>query len=165
MDVGVTPSGSHALTIERPCDNPSAVTFVQDPAVTVAYRLARPEQEQLANQTEKIMNPDEFRRLALALPEAEAKNHQGTPGFRVRNKIFATLREDENRCGVKSPQEEVEELIKVSPETFESTPWKGWLKINLERIDDEELYELLLDGWRMVAPKRTIAAFDAETSR
>ncbi|MPZ91589.1 MAG: MmcQ/YjbR family DNA-binding protein [Actinobacteria bacterium] len=93
------------------------------------------------------MNPDEFRRLALALPEAEAKSHQGTPDFRVRNKIFATLREDENRCVVKTPQEEVEELIKVSPETFESTPWKGWLKINLERIDDEELYELLLGGW------------------
>jgi hypothetical protein len=66
--------------------------------VTVAYRLAKPEQEQLANQTEKIMNPDEFRRLALALPEAEAKNHQATPDFRVHNKIFATLREDENRC-------------------------------------------------------------------
>jgi hypothetical protein len=59
---------------------------------------------------------------------------------------------------VKAPQEEVEELIKVSPEIFESTLWKGWLKINLERIDDEELYELLLGGWRMVAPKRTIAA-------
>jgi hypothetical protein len=164
MDVGVTPSGCHAHTIERPCDNPRPLHSYKtrrDGGVP----SGKPEQEQLANQTEKIMNPDEFRRLALALPEAEAKNHQATPDFRVRNKIFATLREDENRCVVKTPQEEVEELIKVSPETFESTPWKGWLKINLERIDDEELYELLLDGWRMVAPKRTIAAFDAETSR
>ena len=34
--------------------------------------------------------PD-FRRIALSLPEATKGAHMGHPGFRVRNKIFATL--------------------------------------------------------------------------
>jgi hypothetical protein len=37
------------------------------------------------------MTPDEFRRLALALPEAVESEHMGHPDFRVRKKIFATL--------------------------------------------------------------------------
>jgi hypothetical protein len=34
---------------------------------------------------------NEFRRLALSLPEAEEREHMGHPDFRVGGKIFATL--------------------------------------------------------------------------
>jgi hypothetical protein len=37
------------------------------------------------------VSPDDFRRLALALPEAEERAHGGRPDFRVRGKVFATL--------------------------------------------------------------------------
>ena len=37
------------------------------------------------------MTADEFRQLALALPEAIESAHMGHADFRVRNKIFATL--------------------------------------------------------------------------
>ena len=36
---------------------------------------------------------------------------------------------------------------------FEST-------INLARVDEEELTELIEDAWRMTAPKRVVKAFD-----
>jgi hypothetical protein len=36
------------------------------------------------------MTPDDFRRLALALPEAVESSHMGTVDFRV-GRIFATL--------------------------------------------------------------------------
>ena len=37
------------------------------------------------------MSADEFRRLALSLPEAAEASHMDHPDFRVRGKIFATL--------------------------------------------------------------------------
>lgn len=37
------------------------------------------------------MTAQEFRELALGLPEAIESGHMGHPDFRVRGKIFATL--------------------------------------------------------------------------
>ena len=41
------------------------------------------------------------RELALALPEAEERDHRGHPSFRVKSKIFATLWPDEQRAVLK----------------------------------------------------------------
>ena len=41
------------------------------------------------------MTADEFRRLALSLPEAVESSHMDHPDFRVAGKIFATLGPDE----------------------------------------------------------------------
>lgn len=37
------------------------------------------------------MTAEEFRQLALSLPEATEQSHMGHPDFRVRGRIFATL--------------------------------------------------------------------------
>ena len=42
------------------------------------------------------MTADEFRALALSLPEAVEDSHMGHPDFRVRGKIFATLRPEDD---------------------------------------------------------------------
>jgi hypothetical protein len=34
--------------------------------------------------------------------------------------------------------------------------------VRLEAVDPEELAELIEDAWRMRAPKRVVAAYDAE---
>ena len=36
------------------------------------------------------MTPNDFRKLALALPETEERAHMNHPDFRVAGKIFAT---------------------------------------------------------------------------
>src|SRR5438874_13301273 len=41
-----------------------------------------------------------FRRVALALPEAEERSHMDHPDFRVRGKIFATLDSPEEGWGM-----------------------------------------------------------------
>jgi hypothetical protein len=48
-----------------------------------------------------MMTPDEYRRLALSLPEAVEGEHMNHPDFRVRNRIFATLWPNQNRGVVK----------------------------------------------------------------
>ena len=37
------------------------------------------------------MTPDDFRDIALSLPNTEERSHTGHPDFRVGGKIFATL--------------------------------------------------------------------------
>jgi hypothetical protein len=55
-------------------------------------------------------------------------------------------------------------LIEEDPAVFAFTPhyesYPGVL-IRLPRVDDEQLRELLVDAWRMVAPKRLVRELDA----
>jgi hypothetical protein len=46
------------------------------------------------------MTANQFRRLALSLPEAVESSHFNHPDFRVRNKIFATLGYPDERWGM-----------------------------------------------------------------
>ena len=73
------------------------------------------------------MTPNDVRKLALALPEAEEQAHFDKPSFRVRGKIFATLWEKEKRAVLKLSLEEQDanspggpaELLKASQRALE----------------------------------------------
>ena len=45
------------------------------------------------------MNANDFRRLALSLEGAEESSHMGSPDFRVRGRIFATLASEDQGYG------------------------------------------------------------------
>ena len=52
--------------------------------------------------------------------------------------------------------------LRVSP--FSVPPYvgqHGWIGVALERVDPEEMGELLEDAWRATAPKRVVAAYDS----
>jgi hypothetical protein len=70
------------------------------------------------------MTADEFRKLALAQPDAEERGHLGHPDFRVRGKIFATLGYPNAECAmVKLAPGEQLALVAALPDTF--APAKG----------------------------------------
>src|SRR5947209_7868966 len=72
------------------------------------------------------MSPDDFRRLALRLPEALEGAHMGTADFRVRGKIFATLGYPDVGWGVvKLTKDQQEMLVEAEPSVFEPVPG-GW---------------------------------------
>lgn len=108
---------------------------------------------------------DDVRRLALALPETAEKPMYGTPAFYVRRKWFARMREEPGVLAVPVPSEEHKlELVAARPDAFFTTPhFDGYavVLVRLAQVDDEELRELLTDAWRLRAPKRLAAAFDA----
>jgi hypothetical protein len=52
------------------------------------------------------MTAEEFRKMALSLPETSEAAHMGHPDFRVGGKIFATL----------SPPDEDWAMVKLTPE-------------------------------------------------
>lgn len=63
--------------------------------------------------------------------------------------------------GFAFPKEERQALIDSEPDKFVmpklSDQRFNWLEVRLEAIDDEEMYELAWNAWRMVVPKRVAA--------
>jgi hypothetical protein len=65
------------------------------------------------------MTVNEFRKMALEIPNAIERSHMDHPDFRVAGKIFASLGvPDENWAMVKLTPEQQRELIKNAPEIF-----------------------------------------------
>jgi hypothetical protein len=110
------------------------------------------------------VTPDDVRRIALGLPEAAESAHMGHPDFRVRGRIFATLRPDEGRAVVKLVPDEQEILVGAEPSVFlpVAGAWgrQGWTSVILEPVDEAALRSALTTAWRNAAPKRLRAQFD-----
>jgi hypothetical protein len=104
----------------------------------------------------------QWRKAALALPETQEKSHFGQPDFRVKNRIFAGLSRDGKRGTLKLGPEVQLMVVETNPEGFFPAPgaWghKGWTHVVLARVPIGELKELLLEAWRLTAPKRLVLA-------
>jgi hypothetical protein len=102
---------------------------------------------------------NDFRRLALALPETAEKAHMDHPDFRVRGKIFATLGYPSKGWGmVKLTPEQQHYFSKANPAVF--VPVKGaWgrggaTSVHLKAVSKESLVSAISAAWRNTAPKR-----------
>jgi len=104
------------------------------------------------------MTADEFRRLALSLPEAVESSHMNHPDFRVGGKIFATLGPDETWGMVKlTPREQADAMRRARKVISRASgAWGrgGSTIIQLADADAAIVDELLTAAWRNVAPKR-----------
>lgn len=113
------------------------------------------------------MTPEEYRRIALAQPEAVESSHMGHPDFRVRNKIFATIYSVERREGmVKLTPAQQKQFITDHPKVFSPAAgaWgRGGSTIVRMPIAKNNVVERAMQlAWRNTAPKRLIAQFEAE---
>jgi hypothetical protein len=106
---------------------------------------------------------DDVRRIALSLPSTVEKPSYGTPGFRVKDKLFARIRED-GELGVHVESEfEKRAMCEADPVKFFTTPhFDGYamVLVHLDAIDTTELTELLIEAWRLRAPVKVREAFD-----
>jgi hypothetical protein len=102
---------------------------------------------------------DQFRSLALELPEAVEDEHMGHPDFRVRGKIFATLGPADVEWGmVKLTPDQQADFVRDEPDVFErfAGAWgrRGCTKVHLEQAVAVSVREALVAAWRNTAPKR-----------
>jgi hypothetical protein len=114
---------------------------------------------------ERAVTADDFRQLALTLPEAVEDEHMGHPDFRVRGKIFATLGFAGDDWGmVKLTPEQQTEFVRDEPSVFQPVKggWgrRGATKVNLPEALEVTVREALTAAWRNVAPKRLLPALD-----
>jgi hypothetical protein len=106
----------------------------------------------------------DVRTVALSLPETTEKPSYGTPGFRVKDKLFARIREEGDVLVLWcADTDEKNALIAAEPEKFFTTPhYDGHptVLVRFGAIDRAELTELLTESWRLRAPARVLKAFD-----
>jgi hypothetical protein len=99
------------------------------------------------------MTKDDLQRLALALPGVEEKSHFEKADFRVKNKIFVSLKDDATGV-VKLTLEDQRVMVDAEPKIFQPIPgaWgrKGWTKIVLANADEVTLKSALQTAWQTV---------------
>lgn len=110
------------------------------------------------------MTTNEFRRLALELPETSEGSHMNHPDFRVGQRIFATIWPKEDWGMVKLLPEQQAMLVQAEPDVFVPVPggWglRGATHVRLKVAKKSTVRGALLAAWRNTAPKRLVDQFD-----
>lgn len=112
-----------------------------------------------------------LRALCLGLPDAHEKVAWGAPTFRVRDKLFAMYANAESHHGGGRPAvwckglaSNQDLLVGLHPERYFVPPYvgpSGWVGIYLDRRPRwADVAELVTEGYRLIAPKRLLAALD-----
>jgi hypothetical protein len=114
------------------------------------------------------MTENDFRRLALSLPEAVENAHMGHPDFRVGGKIFATLRAPgDGWAMVKLPPDQQEAFVQALPDVFEPVKgtWgvRGATYVQLAKAKEAAIRDALRVAWKARAPRRLVKVLDAAT--
>jgi hypothetical protein len=109
------------------------------------------------------MTANDFRKLALGLPEAVEAAHMNHPDFRVGGKIFATLGYPSNAWAmVKLTPLQQTGCIRDAPDVFDpcSGAWgrQGATAVNLRAANRAVVSEALKLAWTNTAPKRLVRA-------
>jgi hypothetical protein len=100
---------------------------------------------------------DDFRTLALGLPETSEGEHSGLPTFLVAGKRFATLSWPKRRqVAVVLGLDEQEMLLAACPDAVRRAPgsWgrRGHTHLDLAEADGATVASVLRMAWRRAAP-------------
>ena len=92
----------------------------------------------------------------------------GTPAFYVKAKFFTKLTHDGQRAVLHVDSlDEKDALLAAEPAKLTTTPhYDGYrmVLVVLAKVTTTELRELVTESWRLRAPKKLLAALDAEQS-
>jgi hypothetical protein len=115
---------------------------------------------------------DDVRRIALALPQTSERQSHGNPAWRVKDKLFVWDRplrkSDLEALGEGAPTGPIlgarvehliakEALLADNPDVFFTTPhFDGYpaVLVQLDRINRDELNEVIVEAWLARAPQR-----------
>ena len=119
--------------------------------------------------TNSDVHLERVRRICAALPETFEKLSHGEPTFFVRKKVFAMFSNNHHHDGhvavlIPAAIGIQAMLIEASPETFYRPAYvgvKGWVGIELAKVNDEELTLHLQEAWRLIAPQKLQDAFES----
>jgi hypothetical protein len=115
------------------------------------------------------VTPNDFRRLALALPGTLESSHMRHPDFRVGNRIFATLGyPDDNWAMVKLKPDQQTALVTTQPSIFKPIKgaWglRGSTNVSLGEADAASVENALSLAWQNLAPRTASPASAARRS-
>lgn len=104
------------------------------------------------------------RRLCLELPETSERLSHGEPTFFVHKKVFVMFANNHHNDGrvavwLPVPPGAQASLIAAEPATYFKPPYvggRGWVGIELARIDAAELRYHIQVAWELIAPRRLL---------
>jgi len=122
-----------------------------------------------------MMSKDQLERvrgICSTLPETTEKLSHGEPTFFVNNKVFVMFAGNHHNDGhiavwLPVPSGFQTTLIEAAPETFFKPPYvgvRGWVGIELDRINDKDLTYHIQVAWELIAPKRLLSRVGAKDS-
>jgi hypothetical protein len=115
------------------------------------------------------MTPEEFRRIALSLPEAKEVYRRGRSYFRVERKAFATLEGPGDAvASVNLTPDQQSMFMHEAPKAFVPVPG-GWGRLGstsvlLGSVTSAQLQDALGGAWQNVAPKSLLQRISASGS-
>jgi hypothetical protein len=96
------------------------------------------------------MNGDQFRKLALSLPDASEAPHFDRTAFRTPKRIFATLSADGRSANLKLEADQQAALVDSRSGAFEAIAggWgrQGWTTMTLATVSVAEAKSVLADA-------------------
>ena len=102
---------------------------------------------------------DQFRKLCLALPEAEEIETWGEATFRIRGRIFAMGSAEGRSVSIKASLDDQAGLIAMDPKTFAVSAYTGrfgWVNVRLSRLGVRLGERLVSNAWERSAPRRLL---------
>lgn len=109
-----------------------------------------------------MIGADAARAQALALPGAVERDHHGFPSFRVGDRIFATLPDDET-LRIMLDVDAAEAAASADPGWCAVLYWGARISgvaAHLPGADPVTVADLLADAWRRRAPAGLVGEFD-----
>jgi hypothetical protein len=110
----------------------------------------------------------DVRKMALSLPRTEEHLIREHIKFRVGKIVYASISPDETTLGFGFPKDQRDALIASEPGKFAmprlSDQRFHWVHAQMAALGTEEMRELIIDAWRMVVPKKVIAAYLASAA-
>jgi len=105
-----------------------------------------------------------IRKICLSLPDTKETMTWGKPHFRVGEKIFAGYGEENGKRVVGFKLEMAHATIAVQVPGFSRAPYvghKGWVSLETDSVKDwDEVCEMILESYRLIAPKKSLAKLD-----
>ena len=105
--------------------------------------------------------------LAERLPGVEVTTSYGRPAIKVRGKFMCALRTNPDAFVFRVLDvADQEALVRGNPDDFFITPhYEGYPAVLVRfTVSRDQLAELVEDAWRLRAPKRLVAEYDAATA-
>src|SRR5688500_3426929 len=105
---------------------------------------------------------ERVRAVCLSLPETFEQEAWGEPTFRVKKRVFAMFANNHHHDGhvavwLPAPVGTQAYLVDSEPEKFCVPPYvggKGWIGVEVARVSDEELRQLVVQAYCMIAPAK-----------
>jgi hypothetical protein len=103
-----------------------------------------------------------LRKICSALPETSERLSHGEPTFFVNKKVFAMFANNHHNDGhvavwIPAAPGVQGMLMSTAPEKYFKPPYVGvggWVGVELDQVDDEELACHIREAWQLIAAKK-----------